>query len=148
MIVRRETVLPAAPETIWETVADPRRLPAWWPAVTRVEDASPEAWTTVLTSPKGKVVRADYTRTEADEPRRIAWTQELEETPFERILASATTTIELEPAPGGTRVALRLEQRPRGWARFAPVQFRGAGSRQADGAIAGLEELFGPGEGD
>lgn len=143
MIVRRQTVVPAEPGEVWRLVSDPARLTAWWPGVTRVEDASPEAWTQVLASPRGKQVRADYTRLEADEPTRLVWRQELEQTPFERILASAVTTVELEPADGGTRVRIALDQRPRGWARFAPIQFRAAGSRQVAGAIAGLEAVFG-----
>ena len=34
---------------------------------------------------------------------------------------------------------IALEQRPRGWARFAPMQFRAAGARQVKGALDGLE---------
>jgi uncharacterized protein YndB with AHSA1/START domain len=146
VIVRRETRLPVPPEEVWRAVSDPQRLPAWWPGVTRVEDASPEVWTKVLSSPRGKSVRADYTRLEAEPPRRLVWQQEVEETPFERILASAVTTISLEPDEGGTRVRIAIDQRPRGWARFAPAQFRAAAKRQVTGAIAGLEGLFGDGE--
>jgi uncharacterized protein YndB with AHSA1/START domain len=143
VIVRRETVLPAAPAEVWRVVSDPERLPAWWPGVTRVEEASPEAWTKVLTSPKGKVVRVDYTRLEADEPARLLWRQEVEESPFERILAAATTEISLEPHDEGTKVAIALDQKPRGWARLAPLQFRASGQRQVDGAIEGLRGLWG-----
>jgi hypothetical protein len=39
-------------------------------------------------------------------------------------------------------VAIELEQKPRGWARFAPLQFRAAGKRQVEGALEGLERLF------
>jgi uncharacterized protein YndB with AHSA1/START domain len=143
MIVRRETVVAAAPEEVWELVSDPAGLPRWWPGVTRVEEATAEAWTTVLRSPKGKAVRADYTRVEADDGRRLAWRQEVEESPFERILAAAFTEIALEPGEGGTRVTIELEQKPRGWARFAPLQFRAAGVRQVQGAVEGLEAVFG-----
>jgi hypothetical protein len=52
--------------------------------------------------------------------------------------------VELAPEEGGTRVALALEQNPRGWARLAPFQFRAAGKRQVQGALAGLERLFSP----
>jgi hypothetical protein len=111
--------------------------------VTRVEEATPEAWTTVLTSPKGKSVRMDFTRVAAEEPSRLVWRQEVEHSPFERILAEATTSVELSAAEDGTRVAIALDQKPRGWARFAPLQFRAAGRRQVDGAVEGLERLFG-----
>jgi len=144
MLVRRERVVSSAPDDVWRIVSDPARLPAWWPGVTRVEDATRDAWTTVLVSPKGKSVRADYSLVEAREPKRLSWKQELEESPFERLLSSASTEITLEPeSSGGTRVRLTLDQRPRGWARFSPFQLRAAARRQADGALAGLALLLG-----
>jgi uncharacterized protein YndB with AHSA1/START domain len=143
VIVRRQTLLPVEPDEVWRVVSDPDQLPRWWPGVTRVEEATPEAWTTVLGSPRGKAVRADYTRVEATRPARLVWRQEVDESPFERILTTAVTTLALVAADGGgTRVEIALEQRPRGWARFAPLQFRSAGSRQVRGALAGLEALF------
>jgi hypothetical protein len=96
----------------------------------------------VLTSPKGKSVRMDYTRVHAAEGELLVWRQEVEQSPFERILAEATTSLELSPAEQGTRVSIALEQKPRGWARFAPLQFRAAGTRQVQGALDGLERLF------
>jgi uncharacterized protein YndB with AHSA1/START domain len=143
VIVRRETVVPRAPDEVWRLVSDPAQLPRWWPGVTRVEEATAQAWTTVLTSPKGKSVRMDYTRVQATEPTRLVWRQEVEQSPFERILEEATTSLELSQDGAGTRVAIELEQKPRGWARFAPLQFRAAGKRQVEGAVEGLERLFG-----
>jgi uncharacterized protein YndB with AHSA1/START domain len=144
MVVRRERVVAAGPGEVWGVVSDPRRLAAWWPGVSRVEEASSEAWTTVLVSPTGKSVRADYSLVEADEPERVLWRHEVEESPFERLLKESTTEIALAPeAEGGTRVRVRLEQRPRGWARFSPFQLRAAAARQADGALEGLAELLG-----
>jgi uncharacterized protein YndB with AHSA1/START domain len=143
VIVRRETVVPQAPEEVWRLVSDPAQLPRWWPGVTRVEDATAQAWTTVLSSPKGKSVRMDYSRVEVTEPTRLVWRQEVDESPFERILAEATTSVELSEAEEGTRVAIELDQKPRGWARLAPLQFRAAGKRQVEGAVEGLERLFG-----
>jgi uncharacterized protein YndB with AHSA1/START domain len=144
MVVRRERVVSGAPADIWRIVSDPTRLPAWWPGVSRVEEASREAWTTVLISPKGKSVRADYTLVEAVEPEWLRWRQEVEESPFERLLSESTTEVALEPDPGGgTRVRLTLDQRPRGWARFSPFQLRAAARRQAEGALEGLAELLG-----
>jgi uncharacterized protein YndB with AHSA1/START domain len=142
VIVRRETVVPKAVDEVWRVISDPARLPDWWPGVTRVEDATAMAWTTVLSSAKGKAVRADYTRVAATEPERLVWSQELAATPFERILAESTTSLELAPEAGGTRVVLELDQKPRGWARLAPFQFRAAGKRQVEGALEGLERLL------
>ena len=133
----------ATPEDVWGLVSDPARLPQWWPGVTRVEEASADAWTTVLSSRKGKSLRIDYSRVEADPQRRVVWRQEVEESPFERILASATTEIALAEDADGTRVTVSLDQRPRGWARFAPLQFRAAGRRQVQGAVEGLDAVFG-----
>jgi uncharacterized protein YndB with AHSA1/START domain len=144
MVVRRERVVSGAPDDVWRIVSDPARLPAWWPGVSRVEDASREAWTTVLVSPKGKVVRADYTLVDSREAEALRWRQEVEESPFERLLSSASTEITLEPeASGGTRVRVTLDQRPRGWARFSPFQLRAAARRQAEDALHGLAELLG-----
>ena len=144
MVVRRERVVPAAPAEIWGIVSDPMRLAAWWPGVSRVEEASREAWTTVLVSKTGKSVRADYTLVEAEEPDRVLWRHEVDASPFERLLRESTTEIALAPdAAGGTKVRLTLDQRPRGWARFSPFQLRAAARRQADAALEGLAGLFG-----
>ena len=145
MVVRRERVVPAAAREVWDVVSDPMRLPAWWPGVTRVEEASREAWTTVLVSPKGKQVRADYSLVDANEPERILWRHEVEASTFERLLAESTVALDLEsdPADAGTRVRLTLSQSPRGWARFSPFQLRAAASRQAELALEGLAGLFG-----
>jgi uncharacterized protein YndB with AHSA1/START domain len=144
VIVKRDTVLPAPPEEVWRLVSDPEGLPRWWPAVARVEDATSTAWTTVLSSPKGKTIRVDYTRLEIEPERRLVWRQEVEESPFERILASAVTEVALAADEAGTRVTIALDQKPRGWARFAPLQFRRAGARQVEGALEGLRAVFEP----
>ena len=141
--MRRETVVPRTLDEVWQVISDPAQLPRWWPGVARVEEATTQAWTTVLTSPKGKSVRMDYSRVEATEPTRLVWRQEVAASPFERILEEATTSLELAQTESGTRVAIELEQKPRGWARFAPLQFRAAGKRQVEGAVEGLERLFG-----
>jgi uncharacterized protein YndB with AHSA1/START domain len=146
--VSRTRTVRAAPEEVWRVLSDPERLPGWWPGVQRVEDASPEAWTTVLGSPRGKTVRADYTLAEAERPSRLVWRHEVEESPFERILRESHTEIELDPEPdGATRVTISVRHRPRGFARFGFVQLRLAARRQLDGALDGLERLFGAGEG-
>jgi uncharacterized protein YndB with AHSA1/START domain len=132
----------APPAEVWSVVSDPRRLPLWWPGITRVEEATELAWTTVMTSAKGRGVRADFTRLAAEPGRRLGWRQELAETPFERILHEARTELELAPAGDGTQVELALVQRPRGWARLSPLQLRRAARRQVDGALERLAEMF------
>jgi uncharacterized protein YndB with AHSA1/START domain len=140
-VARRRSV-DAPPLQVWRVVSDPERLSEWWPAVARVEDATPHAWTTVMTSPRGKSVRADYTRAEFDEPRRISWRQELEESPFERILQESITAVELEPEEGGgTAVELTLRHRARGFGRFGYFQLRLAAAKQVDEALERLEAV-------
>src|SRR5919202_6004817 len=140
--VARKRTVAGDPDAVWRVVADPYHLPRWWPRVERVEDASPEAWTTVMRSSSGRAVRADYTRTEARRPRRLAWRQEIEETPFERVFAAASTEVTLEPeADAATRVELKAVQRLRGSSRFGGFIARRAAPRQLDAALEGLERL-------
>jgi uncharacterized protein YndB with AHSA1/START domain len=140
--VTRARTVPASPDEVWRVVSDPERLPGWWPGVARVEDVGAGAWTTVMESSRGKALRADYSRLSADPGERIAWRHEVEESPFERILAESVTEIELAGDDGGTRVRLTLRHRPRGWARFGYFQLRAAAVRQANGALDGLAKLF------
>jgi hypothetical protein len=111
--------------------------------VQRVEDASPQAWTTVMTSPNGRTVRVDYSRVEQRPPRLLVWRQEIDESPFERILAEAVTEVEVEPAAGGsTTVVLTERTRLRGFARLGLLQWRRASRKRLDGALQGLEEAL------
>ena len=104
--------------------------------------ASREAWTTVLSSPRGKSVRADYTLVESEPLRRRVWRQEVAETPFERILRESVTELLLEPDGSDlTEVRVTLRQRPRGFARLGLIQLRQAAVRQAEGALEGLEAM-------
>jgi uncharacterized protein YndB with AHSA1/START domain len=141
--ITRERRLQATPESVWHVVSDPARLPAWWPGVARVEEATPESWTAVLTSPQGKTVRADYTRVEADEPRRLVWRHEVEESPFERIMTDSRLEILLEPAATDTRVELSQRIRLRGLSRFGGFQVRRATGRTLEGALEGLDAMVG-----
>jgi uncharacterized protein YndB with AHSA1/START domain len=138
--VRRARTIRASSQALWDVISDPSQFPRWWPDVVRVEDATAVAWTKVLTTPKGVSVRADFTRLAAEEPRRIAWQQEIEESPFERILASNRTEVRLEPeGDGATRVKLETVQHLRGYSRFGGFLFRRATKRKLDEALDGLE---------
>ena len=139
--VARRRSLAAPPDRVWDVVSDPSRLPEWWPNVARVEDATPHAWTTVMVSGRGKQVRADWTRCEYEEQRRLAWRQELEESPFERILSESVTELELEPAPEGTLVRLTARLRLRGLSRFGGFQVSRAMGRQLEDALEGLQAV-------
>jgi uncharacterized protein YndB with AHSA1/START domain len=142
--VKRSRTVAAEPEAVWRVVTDPERLPDWWPGVQRVEEATAATWTMVLASPRGKAVRADYTRLEARPPHQLVWRHEVAESPFERILSESLVTFELEPAAdAATRVAITARQRTRGFARFGFVQLRRAARRQLDAALDGLERVLG-----
>ncbi len=140
--IRRARTIDAHPEALWDLISDPHHLPRWWPQVQRVEDASAAAWTKVLTTPRGRPVRADYTRVRAQRPHTLVWRQEVDESPFERILSEAVTEFVLEPAgDGATRVEVAQTQRLRGTARFGALMVRRAARRQLGEALDGLAEI-------
>jgi uncharacterized protein YndB with AHSA1/START domain len=136
--VTRRRRIDAPRDRIWELVSDPHSLPRWWPRLQRVEEASATAWTKVLTSDRGKPVRADYTRTAADPPERLEWRQELAETPFERMLSESKLTIVLHDADGATEVALTSRERLRGLARLGSLMVRRASAKRLDEALERL----------
>ena len=142
--MKRKRTVAAAPDAVWELVSDPHHLPRWWPQVQRVEEVTGDAWTKVLRTPRGKTVRADYTRVEWRPPKRIVWRQEVEESPFEAILDEAVTTVALEPeGEAETRIELIAEQELHGRYRFGGFMLRRATRRQLDEALDGIEQAVG-----
>jgi uncharacterized protein YndB with AHSA1/START domain len=135
---RRSHTLLADPDEVWAVVSDPHHLPRWWPRVTRVEEVSNDRWTKVMTTDKGKVVRADERILVSEGPRVRRWTQDLEDSPFERLLSEVSTAVELEPEAGGTRVTLELHQRLRGINRLGGFMVRRASRRLLDEALDSL----------
>jgi uncharacterized protein YndB with AHSA1/START domain len=137
---RVSRTLAADPEAVWAVLADPHHQPRWWPRVRRMEGVEADRFTQVLATERGKGVRADFRLLERASPR-LRWTQELEGTPFERLLVDAETTISIDPAPdgGGTRVEIELRQRLRGWSRMVPFLFKRAAQRQLGEALEGLD---------
>jgi uncharacterized protein YndB with AHSA1/START domain len=93
LTVRRSRTIDASPEDLWQVLGDPHHLPRWWPRVSRVEAVEDNAFTEVLTGPSGKNVRADFKLLEQVERQRIVWSQQVENTPFARVLRSAETEI-------------------------------------------------------
>ena len=138
MTTSRARRLAATRERIWEIVADPYHEPRWWPRVQRVEGVSKRGWTSVMTSPRGNAVRADWTLEESHTPQRRRWAQELDGTAFARMLRRNAVQVELERVEGGTLVTLTTEQQLRGFARFAPWMVRSAMRRNLDAALDGL----------
>jgi uncharacterized protein YndB with AHSA1/START domain len=139
--VTRVRTVAAPRERVWELVSDPYYLPRWWPATARVEDVEDDAWTSVLKTPRGATVRADFTRTERMPQRRVAWRQELEESPFERVFAAAETEVGLEAdGEDATRVALTTREQLRGRYRLGGWLVRRAARRRLDEALSGIAE--------
>jgi uncharacterized protein YndB with AHSA1/START domain len=139
VIVTRSRTVAADPEAVWSVVADPRRLARWWPRTERVKSVTADAWTTVLRSPRGRAVRADWRLDAEERPLRRAWSQELEGTPFAKVLRERRVEARLRPAGGGTHVTLELRQRARGWSRFGGALLRRAARKELDAALDGLE---------
>ena len=140
---RRSRTVADVPERVWETVSDPYHLPRWWPHVERVEAVAGDRFTEVLTTDRGRSVRADFTVVESRAPELRAWEQEVAGSPFERIMASARTEVALAPDGAGTRVTLTVRQQMRGTARFAGWIVRRGTRRVLDEALRALGELHG-----
>ena len=140
---RRNRTMDATPEQVWRTVCDPHHLPRWWPRVQRVEGVDREHFTEVLTTDKGRSIRADFRVVESRAPEVRRWVQEVEGSPFERLLRRAETEIRLERDGGATRVTVTLSQRLKGLGAFGGFMVRRANGRLADEALERLARLHG-----
>jgi len=140
---RRSRTMHATPEQVWRTVCDPHHLPRWWPRVQRVEGVDREHFTEVLNTDKGRSIRADFRVVESRAPEVRRWIQEVEGSPFERLLRSAETEIRLERDGGATRVTVTLSQRLKGLGAFGGFMVRRANGRLADEALERLARLHG-----
>jgi uncharacterized protein YndB with AHSA1/START domain len=146
--VSRRASVGAPRDEVWRLLADPYHLPRWWPRCERVEGVHEAKaggrarWTMVLATERRKIVRADYRRLSASEPTRLVWEQELEGTPFERILARSVLEIELDDDGPRTAVTLSADQDLRGMSRLgSPMVRRGTGRMLAE-ALAGIERAL------
>jgi len=139
-VVTRHSGFDAPLERVWNVVSDPYSLPRWWPRVQRVEEVSDSGWTMVLMSDRGKPIRADYTLADSRPMEMLEWHQELEETPFERMLSQSRIVIELE-SDDTTSVTLRSTERLRGLARLGSPMVRRATRKRLSQALERLGEL-------
>jgi uncharacterized protein YndB with AHSA1/START domain len=171
--VRRSRTIAAPVEELWEVIRDPHHLPRWWPRVTRIEDVEADAFTEVMRTGKGKLVRADFRLVEAAaDTRALRWDQQVEGTPFARLLKSAETEVWLKPltgasVPGGgalrasptpaeesdasaaetataTEVTIELRQTLNGFvSRLGGYLVRRAAGATLEEALNGLERISG-----
>jgi uncharacterized protein YndB with AHSA1/START domain len=144
--VSRSRLIAADSARVWELVTDPHSLPRWWPRTKRVEDVHGEGantrWTSVLETERGRGVRADFRCAEWQRGELYAWEQEIEGTPFDRILHDAGLEIRLEAGAEGTRVAMTSDETLRGLSRLGAPMMRGAARRRLDEALDGIERAL------
>lgn len=152
METRRTRVISAAPQSIWRVLDDPHHLPRWWPGVVRVEAVAVDRWTQVYTTKKGRSVRIDFHLLASEPPGgqepargRRAWEQEIEGTPFERVLGEAMTEVALEGSGYGeepaTTVTIVQRQKLRGYSKTGGWLLRRPTSARLDEALDGLERI-------
>jgi uncharacterized protein YndB with AHSA1/START domain len=138
-------VIAAAPSEIWTLVSDPYSLPRWWPRTVRVENVERREggrrsqWTKVLETSDRRGVRADFRCLSSAEGERYVWEQQIEETPFGKILRSSVLEIGLEGQGGGTEVRLTSIQRLRGLSRLGSPMMHRATARTLNEALDGIE---------
>jgi len=141
---RRSRTIAASVEELWEVIGDPHHLPRWWPRVNRVEDVDGDAFTEVMTTAKGKVVRADFQLVQVEEATRLRWEQRVQGTPFANLLKSASTEVRLMPAGAATEVTIELRQTLNGFfARFGGYMVSRAAAATIEDALDGLERIRG-----
>ncbi len=161
---RRSRTIAAPAQELWDLMRDPHHLPRWWPRVTRVEDVTltgtgeADAFTEVMRTRKGKLVRADFNVIVGDGAERtLTWVQRVQGTPFATVLKSAETEFRLTPAAGGapaTEVAIELRQEMAGGSgrhspflslapRFGGPLVRRAAVATLEQALDGLERISG-----
>ncbi len=152
---RSSRTIAATPEQLWELVCDPHHLPRWWPRVSRVENVEDDAFTEVMMTRKGKVVRADFNLVSRDEAgRTLTWAQRIEGTPFARVLQSAETEVRIAAASQGgeppslstiglgSEVTIELRQTLTGFfPRLGGMMVRRAATATIEEALDGLERI-------
>jgi hypothetical protein len=118
-----------------------------------VEGVDGNAFTEVMRTRKGKVVRADFDVVAKDERARLlTWAQRIQGTPFARVLSSAETDVSLAPTADATEVTIELRQALTGFSprlgllaglspRIGGGMVRRAAERTLDEALDGLERI-------
>lgn len=111
-----------------------------------MEGITEDRFTQVFTTKKGRMVRVDQHLLEAEPPGaegagRLRWMQEIEGTPFERVLEEAVTEVLVEAAGEGTQVTISQSQKLRGYSRTGGFLLRRATRRKLDQALDALEEV-------
>jgi hypothetical protein len=113
-----------------------------------MEGVQDDRFTQVFMTRKGRAVRADHYVIESQPPGSgpegagyFSWGQDIEGTPFERVLSEAVTEIQLQSDEGGTLVTITLTQKLRGYSRTGGFLLRRATRQKLDEALDSLAEL-------
>ena len=141
----RSRTIAAPAQELWDVISDPHHLPRWWPRVTRVEDVEEDAFTEVMKTRKGKLVRADFRVLARDDvAHSLTWDQLLEGSPFAGVLKSSETEVRLQAGSAqATEVTIELRQALNGVSRFGGYMVRRAARATLDEALNGLERIGG-----
>lgn len=108
-----------------------------------MEAVADDRFTQVFTTKRGRAVRADFRVIQSDRPYARAWQQEVEGTPFARVLNESIVAITLNPVPDGTDVTIAQQQKLRGYSRTGGFLLRRATAGKLDEALDGLERILG-----
>jgi carbon monoxide dehydrogenase subunit G len=151
---RSRSIAAPRPE-VWEVVSNPYHLARWLPKVDRVEAVQERTrgtgtlWTKVLQTQAGRQVRADFRCLYSKAPSAYGWEQEIEGSPFAKVLRSSEVGIDLDDSNGGTLVTLSAAQRLRGVSRFGGgFMLKRATNKQLEEALDNLERALAPAEGE
>ena len=133
----------AAPQAeLWDLLSDPHHQPRWWPNVERMEAVGQDGFTQVLTSRRGRPVRADFAVVARHPPSMVVWEQQLPGTPFARVLSESVMQVNLEPAAGATVVTLSHRLKPRGYSRTGGFLIGRDTSKQLERLLDGIARLY------
>jgi hypothetical protein len=146
----RSRLLIVHPLTLWQVIEDPFQMPRWWPDVTRIEGVEDNRFTQVFQTKRRHTVRMDFRVLVSEAPGsggepsgHRAWEQEVQGTPFERVLDQSITEVLIDPTPGGTsQVTIGQLQKLRGYSRTGALVMRRATNKRLDQALDGLAQLF------
>ena len=138
---QRSRTLTVSQRQLWELISDPHHMPRWWPSVDRMEGVETDRFTQVFKTKRGRPVRADFHIVDSRPPWLLAWEQELEGTPFARVLRELVIEVRLEPEGDATKVTIAQQQRLRGYSRTGGFMMRRATAKQLDRALEGLEHI-------
>jgi uncharacterized protein YndB with AHSA1/START domain len=145
----RSRLLIVHPQTLWEVIEDPFQMPRWWPGVTRIEGVEEDRFTQVFQTKRRHTVRMDFRVLVSEAPGsggeasgHRAWEQDVQGTPFERVLDRAITEVLIDPAHGGTsQVTIAQLQKLRGYSRTGTLVMRRATNKRLDQALDALAQL-------